>query len=156
MLKKQMALLFIFFVGIMAGAGDVSGAEKHNMALQPLPALEEIKPVPEIGEIAPLPEIKETAPPSVIEGNETDVKSDDGNLNQIKKRSGAVMLGIIDRIGEKDIVINDNLCNLSPNMKYYSKNGNEISKSSFKAGERVSFALNPDNAYEVMSISKFK
>ncbi|OQX17798.1 MAG: hypothetical protein BWK80_39075 [Desulfobacteraceae bacterium IS3] len=157
MLKKQ-AVLFIFFIGIMAGAGDVKGAEKHNMSSQPLPALEEIKPVPEIGEIAPVPEIKETAPPSEIKGTKTDTESDgaSSDQNKNKKKEFRGLFGTLDRIGEQDVVINDNLCNLSSSIQYYSKNGKEISKSSFKDGERVGFMMNPADSYEVMSIWKIK
>jgi hypothetical protein len=50
--------------------------------------------------------------------------------------------GRIDRIDKVDIVINDRLFSLAPDIHYYSESGKRISSGPFKEGKVVRFELN--------------
>jgi len=58
--------------------------------------------------------------------------------------------GSIYSIEGNAIVINDMVYNFSSNVKFLSKDGVSISKSSFKKGDKVSFSLNNNNKIIVL------
>ncbi len=90
-------------------------------------------PLPEIKTIAPVPEVKVLKPEDLFTGR-----------------------GVIDRIGENDIVLNDEQFDLVPGVEFFSETGKSISKSAFQKGDHVGFRSNPEKFYEINALWKIK
>ena len=60
-------------------------------------------------------------------------------------RSASYQQGVIDRIGEDDIVINDALRQVPRDIALFSSSGSSISKKSLQKGQAIAFRLGDNN-----------
>ena len=138
-MRKQIVMITGCLIILMLISVSVYAGRKGSLQT-PLPELKKAdsepdstSPLPDIKQIEPVPEVKTVKPEDMFTER-----------------------GVIDRIGENDIVLGDEQFDLVPGAEFFSETGKPILKSAFKKGDHVGFRSNPDKFYEINALWKIK